>query len=179
MGRDVSLWFEFASTYSYPAVMQAEDAAASRGVVLRWKPMLLGPIFAAQGLKDSPFLLNPLKGAYMWRDLERICEAADLPFTRPSRFPRGSLLASRVACRFSDAAWISSFIRAVYSANFAADRAIDDPEVVADILTDLALDADSVIEAALAQDNKDALRAQTERALKKGIFGAPMAGPPQ
>jgi hypothetical protein len=30
----------------------------------------------------------------MWRDLERMCEAEDLPFRRPSRFPRNGAKAA-------------------------------------------------------------------------------------
>jgi len=37
-------------------------------------------------------------GRYMWRDLERLCEKYDLPWRRPSIFPRSSVLAARVAC---------------------------------------------------------------------------------
>ena len=48
-------WYEFASTYSYPAAMRVADLAQSRGVALAWQPFLLGPIFAAQGWRDSPF----------------------------------------------------------------------------------------------------------------------------
>ncbi len=173
MSASVALWFEFASTYSYPAVMRAEDVARERGVTLHWRPMLLGPIFAAQGLENSPFVLNPVKGAYMWRDLERVCEAEGLAFKRPSRFPRGSLLAARIACEFADAPWVGDFIRGVYTGNFSDDAEIDDPEFVAGLLTGLGEDPVGVIEAATTPEAKMALRTQTDIALKKGIFGAP------
>jgi 2-hydroxychromene-2-carboxylate isomerase len=93
----VQFWFEFASTYSYPAAMRIERAAAKRDVYLEWRPFLLGPIFAAQGWVDSPFNIYPAKGRYMWRDLERLCAGLGLPLRRPSRFPRSGLLAARVA----------------------------------------------------------------------------------
>ena len=68
----LQFWFEFASTYSYPAVMRIDKAAAARGVAVEWRPFLLGPLFhAQQGMKDSPFNVVPVKGSYMWRDLER------------------------------------------------------------------------------------------------------------
>ena len=47
-------WYEFASTYSYPAAMRAASLAKARGVELTWRPFLLGPIFAANGWRDSP-----------------------------------------------------------------------------------------------------------------------------
>src|SRR5947208_4300346 len=91
----LQLWFEFASTYSYPAVQRIEALAAGLGVGVEWKPFLLGPVFKSQGWNDSPFNLYPAKGRYMWRDLERLCAKYGLPFHRPSVFPRPSLLAAR------------------------------------------------------------------------------------
>ena len=50
----VDFWYEFASAYSYPAAMRVEALAADRGVKVTWGPFLLGPLFAAQGWRDSP-----------------------------------------------------------------------------------------------------------------------------
>ena len=83
-------WYEFASTYSYPAAMRVEALAASRGVRLRWRPFLLGPIFASRGMMDSPFNLDAAKGRYMWSDLKRICARLGLPLARPEPFPQNS-----------------------------------------------------------------------------------------
>ena len=41
----LDFWFDFASTYSYPAAMTIEDRAAKAGVAVRWRPILLGAIF--------------------------------------------------------------------------------------------------------------------------------------
>ena len=68
----VEFWYEFASTYSYPAAMRVEQTAKEAGVGLVWRPFLLGPIFGSQGWNDSPFNIYPAKGRYMWRDMARI-----------------------------------------------------------------------------------------------------------
>src|SRR5512134_2148746 len=109
----VHFWFEFASTYSYVAASRIEAAAQEAGVPLRYEPFLLGPIFGAQGWNDSPFNLYPVKGRYMWRDLERICSDLGIPMRRPSRFPRKGLLAARVACHAQDQPWVPEFVRQV------------------------------------------------------------------
>jgi 2-hydroxychromene-2-carboxylate isomerase len=93
----VDFWYEFASTYSYPAAMRIGTLAAERGVTVAWRPFLLGPLFAEQGWRDSPFNIYPAKGRYMWRDMERICGALGLPLRRPDPFPQNSLLAARRA----------------------------------------------------------------------------------
>ena len=38
----IEFWYEFGSTYSYPAVMRIEKLATQAGVELRWRPFLLG-----------------------------------------------------------------------------------------------------------------------------------------
>ena len=169
----VELWLEFASTYSYPAAMRAERVAAERGIEIRWRAFLLGPIFKAQGWTDSPFNLFPAKGRYMWRDLQRVCAAEGLAFTRPSVFPRNGLTAARIACRFAEEPWVGAFIRGVYQANFRDDRDIAEDAVLADCLRAAGADPDHALAEARTDSAKAALRANTERAAELGIFGAP------
>ncbi len=121
----VEFWFEFASTYSYPAACRV-----------------------------------------------RTCAALDLPFKRPSQFPRNGLLAARLACQFADAPWLPEFIRQVYKANFAEDREIADPAVIRSILESLHQPA-SLVSQAESPEAKAKLREHTERAQQLGIFGAP------
>jgi 2-hydroxychromene-2-carboxylate isomerase len=169
----LEFWFEFASTYSYPAAMRVEREATAAGIEIAWKPFLLGPIFKAQGWNDSPFNLHPAKGRYMWRDLERTCERLEIPFRRPTRFPRNGLVAARVATMGDRAPWVGDFVRAVYRANFAEDREIGERETIAAILGELGLSAADVLGVAESTATKDRLRATTEEATRRGVFGAP------
>jgi len=170
----LEFWFEFASTYSYPAAMRIEAAAAAAGIVIDWRPFLLGPIFfQQQGLKDSVFNAVPVKGAYMWRDLERICAGSGLAFARPSTFPRNSLRAARLAMAAASETWAPSFVRAVYHANFALDLDIADASVLARCVEEAGGDPAAALAAAETDAVKQALRAATEEAAGKGIFGAP------
>jgi len=170
---NIDFWFEFGSTYSYPAAMRIETLAKERCVQVSWRAFLLGPIFHAQGWNDSPFNLYESKGRYMWRDLERICAAQHIPFRRPSEFPRNGLLAARVACRFADTEWLPDFVRAVYRANFEEDLDISEPATVIRCLASSGEDPDALLSEAQSQESKDLLRLQTEEAARLGIFGAP------
>lgn len=169
----IEFWFEFASTYSYPAAMRIEALAAKRGISIAWRPFLLGPIFNQQGWNNSPFNIYPVKGRYMWRDMERICARSNLSFQRPSVFPRNGLLAARVACANSEAAWLPDFVRAIYHANFAEDAEISDPDVVARCLVAVGQDAAAILETAQTPAVKDRLKSNTSEAMDRGIFGAP------
>lgn len=163
----LDFWYEFASTYSYPAAMRIERLANAAGVAVRWRPFLLGPIFGAQGWNDSPFNLYPAKGDYMWRDLERICEREGLALALPPlRFPQNGLKAARLALAVGDAR-IAEFSRAVYVANFAQHRDISDDAVLREILGEDALPL------LAAPEIKAALKAQTDEAIARKIFGAP------
>ena len=168
----LDFFYEFASTYSYLAAMRIDDLALDYDVDVNWRPFLLGPIFKAQGWADSPFNLFPDKGRYMWRDLERTCEAQGLPLRRPSRFPRNGLLPARIACRYDEDDWLPEFVHQVYRANFAEDREISDPAVIGAILQAVGAPA-GALAAAESPEAKAKLRAQTERAQALGIFGAP------
>ena len=65
------------------------------------------------------------------------------------------------------------FCKQVMHMNFGADSEIDDPALVAAILTSLALPADELIARAQSDEAKAALRAQTDEAARRGVFGAP------
>lgn len=173
MTATLSFWYEFASTYSYPAAARIERLAAAAGIEVAWRPFLLGPIFARQGWSDSPFNLYPAKGRYMWRDLERICAAENLPLRRPSAFPRNGLLAARTALVAAEEGWVAPFTRAVYHANFAEDRDIASPEVIGAIVAALGHAAPAALERAVSPAIKERLKAETEAAIARGIFGAP------
>jgi 2-hydroxychromene-2-carboxylate isomerase len=170
----IEFWYEFASTYSYPAAMRVERVASAAGLTVRWRPFLLGPIFGAQGWHDSPFNIYPVKGAYMWRDLQRLCArdgiALKLP---PFRFPQNGLKAARLAMVGEKDGWTPGFTRAVYTANFAEQRDITEDDLLRAILKQIGVDPDVAITAANTPENKAALKAQTDEAIAKGIFGAP------
>jgi 2-hydroxychromene-2-carboxylate isomerase len=172
-GPVLDFWFDFASTYSYPAAARIGRLAAEAGVQVRFRPFLLGPIFKAQGWDSSPFNLYPAKGRNMWRDLERLCEDEGLPFRRPEPFPQNSLLPARVAVAGMGQGWGEAFSVAVYRAQFAEGRRIDEPATLAAILSDLNVEPKAALDAAQSDDNKLRLRAETEEAARLGVFGAP------
>ena len=154
----IEFWFDFASTYSYPAAMRIEALAGSHGCIVQWRPFLLGAIFQKQGWNDSPFNIYPAKGRYMWRDLERLCASLEIPFRKPSQFPRNGLTAARVACANAGAAWIALFVRRVYEANFAHDLDIAQPSVLVDCLDRLVDDRAAILATARGNEAKSCLR---------------------
>jgi 2-hydroxychromene-2-carboxylate isomerase len=170
----MDFWFEFASTYSYPAAMRLEHLAAKTAVVVRWRPFLLGPIFKTYGWNDSPFNIFVAKGRYMWRDLQRICEAERLPLKLPPvRFLQNGLKAARLALVGEAEGWTPAFTRMVVTANYAEQKDISDEATLCGILSRLGVNAETALAAASSPETKQALRTQNEEAVARGLFGAP------
>jgi 2-hydroxychromene-2-carboxylate isomerase len=171
--REIEFWFEFGSNYSYLSVMRIEDAARRLDVGIVWKPFLLGPIFRALGMETSPFVLQKQKGDYVWRDMVRQCRKYGLEWVQPTTFPRLGVLPLRVALLGAETPWIGAFCRRVMELNFVLDKDINQPDLLAPILTKLGLPAAGILDQARAEPTKTRLRDQTEQARVKGIFGAP------
>lgn len=170
----IEFWYEFASTYSYPAAMRVERMAEAAGVRVEWRPFLLGPLFhAQQGLTDSPFNAFPVKGQYMWRDMERVCAEEGLPLNHPSQFPRNSLLAARVAIAGLDDGWTPDFSRKVYEANFVADQDISSPDVLGPLIAEAGGSPHAALEAAGSDAVKARLKDHVSQARARGVFGSP------
>src|ERR1700686_3766521 len=146
-------WYEFATTYSYPAALRVAALADERGVSLVWRPFLLGPIFFAQGWRDSPFNIYPAKGRYMRRDLERTCGAMGVPLKRPEPFPQPSLLAARVALALDGDAR-SDFSRRVFVAEFGQGLPIGDRATLGALLTACDVDPAAALERAEWEGDK-------------------------
>src|SRR5690606_1857210 len=80
----------------------------------------------------------------------------------------------RVACRFAEAAWLPAFVRAVYRANFADGLDIAAPDTISRCLGEAgAGDPAPILAEAQSPASRALLRARTEEAARRGLFGAP------
>jgi len=168
----ITFWFDFASTYSYIAAERLRTLGAVPPAVT-WRPFLLGPIFRARGVEGSPNVATPDKAAYMWRDLERLAAEHGLAFHKPEPFPQHSVSAGRVATAHAAAPWLPDFVCGVFRAEFADGRDIGHAATLAAVLDGLGVDAAAALAAAERAETRAALRAATEEAGGRGLFGAP------
>ncbi len=171
---EIEFWFEFGSNYSYLSVMRIEDEARRYGVRVAWKPFLLGPIFRALGMENSPFVLQKEKGAYVQQDMTRLCRKYGLtPWRLPSVFPRLAVLPLRIALLGAEQPWVGGFSRRVMELNFVLDQDISQPGAMVPILSELRLPTAEILAEAQSDPIKTRLREQTDEARARGIFGAP------
>jgi 2-hydroxychromene-2-carboxylate isomerase len=147
--------------------------AEEAGIALRWRPFLLGPIFAAQGWNTSPFALYPSKGRYMWRDTARRARRQGLDFVKPENFPQNSLSAARLALAGREGGWTSVFSKALFRAQFCEGRNIAEEAVQTLALREAGIEPHVAIPLSRSEEVKGRLRAEIEYAKSIGIFGAP------
>ena len=169
----LDFWYEFASPYSFLSALRIEALAESADVTLRWRPFLLGPIFAAQGWTTSPFSLYPNKGRYMWRDTARRAGRSGLSIVKPETFPQNSLIAARLALAGREAGWMPAFSKALFRAEFCEGRNIAEEAVLNAALKGAGADPGQAFPASRSDEVKGRLRAEIEYAKSLGIFGAP------
>ncbi|SFF49071.1 2-hydroxychromene-2-carboxylate isomerase [Fontimonas thermophila] len=168
--RTIEFFWDSASPYTYLAATQIETLAARHGAAVVWKPFLLGKAFEATG--NRPPATIPAKGKYLFQDLQLWARYYGVPLRFPSVFPVASLTSLRIACALPDAD-VGVWARAVMTAYWTRDQDIGQPEVLKNVIGELGWDADALLARAQDPAVKDKLRANTDEAIARGVFGAP------
>jgi 2-hydroxychromene-2-carboxylate isomerase len=171
---EIDFWFEYGSTYTYLTVARVGRLADEAGVKVRWRPFLLMPLMIEHGMTQGPFLPFPQKMAYMWRDLERRAQRHGIPYRRPSRYPPESTIATaRIGVLAASEGWCREFTERTFALHWTEDRMIGSEDTVQTVLRALGKAPEEVLARAQSPAGKEALKTQTERARKLGLFGSP------
>jgi 2-hydroxychromene-2-carboxylate isomerase len=171
--RSVDFYFDFGSPASYLAATQLPQLCADTGARLVWKPMLLGGVFQATG-NQSPSMI-PTKGPYVFEDLTRFARRYGVRFQHNPHFPINTLLLMRGATgvQMHQPERFIAYVDAIYDAMWVEPRNLNDAATVGAVLEEAGFDAAAVLALANAQDAKDRLKAVTQEAVRRGVFGAP------
>ena len=171
MARTLEFYFDYGSPYSYLADTQVEAIARRAGGTLERKPMLLGGVFKATG-NHSPAEL-PQKSAWSGFDMPMWARHYGVPFQRNPFFPVNTLALMRGAAAAQIDGLFERYHPAVYKAMWVDGRNLNDMTEIAAVLTSAGLDAAKVGARIQDQDVKDRLKATTDEAVARGVFGAP------
>lgn len=171
--RAVDYWYDLVCPYAYLGSTRIERVAAEGRAALRWQPFLLGGVFRAIGQADDLNASMPeAKRRHNARDLERWADWLEVPLRVPAAHPRRTVLALRALLAAGEGARAPA-THALYRAYWVDGLDIAEPDVVHEVLDLAGLDGAACVEAASSPAIKDALRKQTDEAVRLGVFGAP------
>lgn len=176
MGKTVEFIFDFASPNAYlahcvlPAIAQRTDAQ------IKITPCLLGGLFKITGNQAPMTAFGGVQGKLAYEALETqrfIAKHGVSQYRFNPHFPINTLLIMRglVAARRQGVE--TNYIDAVFAGMWERGLKMDDPAVVAQVLTEAGLDARSILEATQDPEVKGELLANTEAAAARGAFGIP------
>lgn len=171
--KSIEFWFDFGSPASYLAWYQLQKVAASRGATIEWRPMLLGGVFQATSNR-SPVEI-PAKGRWMLGDLPRWAARYGAPYKRNPHFPINTLTLMRgaVGLQMKRDPRFDKYVETVFRAMWEDEKNMGDPAVAGAVLGAAGFDAAEFISLAGDPAVKDRLKAVTQEAVERGVFGAP------
>ena len=173
MSKTVEFYFDLGSPATYLAYTQLPKICEQTDSQLVYIPMLLGGVFKATG-NASPATI-PAKGLYMFQDLDRYAKRYGVPLKFNPHFPINTLMLMRAVTgmQLRHPERFQAFIDCLFKALWVEGRSLNDPATVASVLTQNGFDPNEVLALTADEDVKAALKDNTEKAVQRGVFGAP------
>ncbi|WP_343578096.1 2-hydroxychromene-2-carboxylate isomerase [Pseudomonas sp.] len=173
MSKSVEFYFDFGSPTSYLAYTQLPKICAETGAELVYRPVLLGGVFQATG-NASPIAI-PAKGRYTLIDMLRFARRYGVPLEMNPHFPINTLTLMRAATgiQMRQPERFEALLACVFKGMWVDALNLGDPAVLGPLLAEAGFDPQALLALTAEQEVKDALKANTEAAIKRGMFGAP------
>lgn len=173
----VEFFFDLVSPYSYLAHGRVGRICEEHGAELVLRPMLLGGVHKAVGLQ-APIEI-PAKGRYQVRDIKRWAEHYGLPMRFPERFPFRTLKTMRAAMWCAAEGELEAFTREAFVLYWEEDGApkgfeeADEDGPLREVARRIGAGPAALLEGAATEEVKQSLKDATDKAVEKGVFGAP------
>jgi 2-hydroxychromene-2-carboxylate isomerase len=176
MSKTIDFIFDFGSPNAYLAWKVLPGIAARSKAQVNLIPCLLGGLFKLTGNQAPMTAFGNVKGKLEYERLETqrfIAKHGLRDFRFNPHFPVNTLLIMRglLAARRADVSEV--YFEAILKAMWEEGQKMDDPAVVAAVLTAAGLDAEAILDAAQDPDVKAELAANTSAAAARGAFGIP------
>jgi 2-hydroxychromene-2-carboxylate isomerase len=176
MAKTLEFLFDFGAPNGYLAWKILPALIQRTGGELVLTPILLGGVFKATNNRPpiKAYAEVPAKWAYEQLELQRFVTAHGLDrFRLNPHFPVNSLSLMRMAMVAQADGHLPRFIDAAYAAMWEDGHNMGDPDVIAEVLTVVGFDAATLMARAQEPAAKEALAANTQAAIDRGVFGVP------
>jgi 2-hydroxychromene-2-carboxylate isomerase len=171
MTKTVEFFYDFTSPTAYLAWARLPAIAERTGATIRYRPMFLGGVMQATGNRPPGTL--PQKGAWMAADLARWAKRFNTPYKPNPHFPMMTLMVQRAAQEWVDRPDFDKYLAAIFTAAWRDQKNIADKAVLAEVLTAAGFSQEEFFAATENPANKEKLKATTDEAVARGVFGAP------
>jgi 2-hydroxychromene-2-carboxylate isomerase len=133
--------------------------------------MFLGGVM--QATENRPPGTVAAKGKWMSADLKRWAKRFNTPFVHNPHFPMLTLMVQRAASEWVTRKDFDKYLAAIFHAAWRDQKNIADKAALTEILTTAGFDPAAFFTAAENPANKEKLKATTDEAVARGVFGAP------
>ena len=176
MAETLEFLFDFGSPNAYLVHRALPDFSARTGAQITYLPVLLGGIFKATGNQPPMVTLAnvPAKLQYERQEMQRFIALHGLDkFQFHPHFPVNTLLLMRGAVAADQAGILAEYVEVAMVAMWENGLRMDNPDVFSKTLTVAGLDGSGLLEKTQSADVKNALIANTDAAVARGVFGIP------
>ena len=169
--KQIEFLYDYGSPFSYLADRRLPTITQRGGAAIVYTPVSLGAVMKATG-NSSPVAV-PAKGRYMGIELRRWAERYGCPTPTNPHFPINTMKLMRGAIAARRMGDFDRYHAAIFDAFWVAGRNLGDEAVFVIVLEEAGLPAAEIVAAIATAAVKEELRANTDGAIARGMFGAP------
>jgi 2-hydroxychromene-2-carboxylate isomerase len=169
--KSVEFFYDFASPTAYIAWSRLPAILERTGGQVVYRPFFLGGVMQATG--NRPPSTVEAKGRWMDADLKRYCAKYGVAYSRNTHFPMLTLMVQRAAVARVDQPGFEKYLATIFHAAWRDQKNIADKAVLAEVLAVAGYDPAAFFAETDDPANKEKLKANTDEAVARGVFGAP------
>lgn len=169
---ELTFWFDVHSPWVYLASFRVGDIARKHGLSLRWRPLHLPKLMDEIG-GIKPLEASPQRVAWFQQDIQDHAELIGVPLRYHPHYPLRNSRALRACILADDEGKAEAFVRRLLRGYWAEEADITDLAQLAIWGEEAGLDGAAVKAAAVSEDFKQRLDANTAEAIARGVFGVP------
>ncbi len=171
MPKQVEFFYDFTSPTAYLAWRRLPGVLERTGASVKYRPMFLGGVMQTTGNRPPGTL--PQKAKWMAEDLQRWAKKYNTPYKLNPHFPMMTLMVQRAAQEWVNRPDFDRYLAAIFNAAWQDQKNIADKAVLAEVLTTAGFSPEEFFAATENPANKEKLKATTDEAVARGVFGAP------
>ncbi|WP_421867742.1 2-hydroxychromene-2-carboxylate isomerase [Motiliproteus sp.] len=174
MSPQIDYFFTSMSPFTYLGHRTLLQMAQDAGADIHFRPVKLGPVFAAAGVVPLP--QRPVcRQQYRLLEIGRWANKRGLPINQqPAHFPTNPGLADRCAIVLQQNNLdVGRFVSRALAACWAEEKDIADEGVIRKILDDLEMETELLLQQAASAQIEAIYEANTNAAVEQGVLGVP------